>query len=105
MADARITIALDREDRERIDALTRELVKLSALLAGNEPPCPHVVDVLEGVQPNGNTKWGKRCLLLAGQARGEGCGRCGSVGASTTVEHRFNDWRASRRAVVSDEPR
>lgn len=73
MADSCITISFDREDRERIDALTHELAKLSA--------------------------------LLAGQARGEGCGRCGSVGASTTVEHRFNDWQASRRAVVSDEPR
>lgn len=105
MPDARITIALDREDRERIDALTCELAKLSAQLSGQEVPCEHVVDLFDGVDDQGRRKMRKVCAVLAGYRDAPSCGRCGTVGAETPVEQRFNDWQASRRAVVSDEPR
>lgn len=86
MADSCITIWLAREDRERIDALTRELAKLSAQL--HEAMLSCVADEVveralhwrDRVQPDGD------CDVAA-------------------VVQRFNDWQASRRAVVSDEPR
>lgn len=86
MADARITIALDREDRERIDALTRELAKLSAKLHD-----AMLSDVADEVV--------ERALRWRDQAQADG--DC----VDAALVHRFNDWQASRRAVVSDEPR
>lgn len=78
MADARVTIALAREDRERIDALTREIKALRAEMAVEPGACPHLVDVLEGVGAEG-ARWSKRCLALATHADGDRCGRCAVV--------------------------
>lgn len=79
MADARITIALAREDRERIDALNRELTKLNAQLSGQEVPCEHVVEVFDGVDDLGRRKMRKVCGVLAGYRDAPSCGRCAVV--------------------------
>ena len=79
MADAHVTTALAREDRERIDALIRELAKLNAQLSGPEVPCEHVVDVFDGVDDQGRRKMRKVCGVLAGYRDAPACGRCAVV--------------------------
>ena len=75
MADSRITLSFDEQDRALLKSLTEEIKSLRAQLAGSALPCPHLVDVLERVGPTGAPVWARRCLLLAGQAAGQGCGR------------------------------